>query len=106
MDFYQKFKHTFSHLPLLVGGLTGFLLVIIASQLFIRSCGGPFPDRTRGPFARYEHYKLGEMPEWENALKMTDQGKTTSEILLEGQQAKLPRLQFGEPPQSATQTVK
>lgn len=105
MSFNQKMNEYFPKFTMACGIGAALLLIFIFCHLFFRSFGGPFPERTRGPFARYEHYKLGEMPEWENALKMTEQGKTTTEIFLEGMSSEMPPLQFGQPPEKETITT-
>lgn len=105
MSVEQMLKKTFPALPFYFGCIAVLLLVYIVGHLFFRSIGGPFPYRTRGPLAKQELYQLGEMPVWENAIRMTELGKTTSELLLEGQNSEMPPLQFGEPPQAASTEI-
>jgi len=44
-------------------GACAFLMIILYCQLFFRSCGGPFPERLRGPFAKESYTRLGDLPE-------------------------------------------
>jgi hypothetical protein len=105
MSIEKQIKQYFPHFRFIVSGITIFLLIFIVLHIFTRTFGGPFPQRLRGPFAREEQYKLGVMPEWENAIKMTESGKTTSELLLEGHGSTMPKIQFGNPPKSATPEI-
>jgi hypothetical protein len=76
--------------------ISGILLVWLFCHLFIRSCGGPFPYRTRGPFAKEEFKQLGDLPQWESILTLPGlEGETTSERLIKGED--IPSLQFGNP---------
>ena len=88
-QYFPKFRYVCSAGAVL-------LLIIISALLFNRSIGGPFPFNTRGPLADPEFYKLGMMPDWENTIKMTDNGLSTSEILLSGKDNKVPPVRFGE----------
>ncbi|MBN2328119.1 MAG: hypothetical protein JXR73_13285 [Candidatus Omnitrophica bacterium] len=101
---FEKIKH-------ICGGLSMLLLLWLGCHLFIRSCGGPFPDRTRGPFAPYRYYQLADFPDWENQIKPDPEtGKTRMEILMET--GRTPPIHFGTPDvpretiDSATPSVK
>lgn len=74
-------------------GLSVVLMIWLFCTLFIRSCGGPFPQRTRGPLANYYYYKLAEFPDWEWVITQPGQELTTSEMLI--QNMTVPSLQFG-----------
>ncbi|MGC9329239.1 MAG: hypothetical protein ACP5I1_16520 [Candidatus Hinthialibacter sp.] len=83
-------------MKLICGGLSMLLLVWLGCHLFIRSCGGPFPHRTRGPLAPYRYYQLADFPGWENQIMPDPQtGKTRMEILMET--GRMPPIQFGTP---------
>lgn len=90
---FPKFKFVCS-------AVSAGLLVWLFCHLFIRSCGGPFPQRTRGPFAKYEYYRLADFPDWENQIKPDPKtGKTRIETLIE--QNIMDPVQFGTPPVSS-----
>jgi hypothetical protein len=65
---YSKFIKQFANFKFFCSGLSIILLVWFSCHLFIRSFGGAFPDRTRGPLAPYRYYKLSDFPEWENVI--------------------------------------
>ncbi len=91
---FPKFKYVCS-------AASAVLLIWLFCHLFIRSCGGPFPQRTRGPFAKYEYYRLADFPDWENQIKPDPKtGKTRIEALIE--QNIMDPVQFGTPPASST----
>ncbi len=75
---YSKIIKHFAKLKFLCSGLSILFLVWFSCHLFIRSCGGPFPDRTRGPLAKYRYYKLAEFPEWENVISADPKTGNTS----------------------------
>ena len=80
---------------------SGVLLIWLFCHLFIRSCGGPFPQRTRGPFAKYEFYRLADFPDWENQIQPDPRtGKTRIETLIE--ENFMEPVRFGMPPVSTT----
>lgn len=88
-QFFPKFRYICTASAVL-------LLIYLSAIIFFPSVGGPFPFRFRGPFSDNEYYKLGMMPDWENAVKMTESGLSTSEILLSGKNNKMPPVRFGE----------
>ena len=45
-----------------------FLMVVLFCNLFLRGCGGPFPERVRGPFAKDRYTRLGDLPQEELEL--------------------------------------
>lgn len=96
MSMDKIFKHHFSKVKFFCSGLSVLILIWMGCHLFIRSCGGPFPNRTRGPFAEYRYYNLADFPDWENQIKPDPiTGKTRVEELIET--GKMPPLKFGKP---------
>ncbi len=88
----------FSQLKYLCISVALVILIWMFFHLFFRSIGGPFPYRTRGPFAKKEYYQLSEFPEWENVLKIEGSNKTTAELLIEGDPNNpVPPVTFGKP---------
>ena len=85
----------FFYLKYIFAVLSGLFMLWLSCTLFIRSCGGPFPHRTRAPFAKKEYIQLGELPAWEDVLTMSGLNKTTSEMLMEGEG--VPPLKFDVP---------
>lgn len=90
-------KRYFPYLKYFAGGFALLVWVWVTSSVTIRSCGGPFPDRTRGPFAKSDYTRLGELPEWENMIARTDEeGRNFAERFILG--LEIPVLEFGDPP--------
>jgi len=94
-------KHFFPKIAKFCNAVTILLSVWLMMHLFIRSIGGPFPQRTMGPFPKKEYYQLGILPDWENLLVSKTPGgnETYSEMLNNGE--KLPELQFNYPPEAS-----
>ncbi len=91
--YFPTFKYTCSSISVI-------LFIWLFCHLFIRSCGGPFPQRTRGPLARYEHYKLGDFHPWERFIQPDGKtGLTPTELLIQGKD--IPPVEFGKVPPSA-----
>ena len=89
-------KRFFFKIQYFCNGLSILLLVWLGCHLFIRSCGGPFPQRTRGPFAEYRYYQLADFPSWENQIEPDPvTGRTRIEDLME--KGFMPPIQFGDP---------
>ena len=77
------------------GFVSAVLLVWLSCHLFIRGIGGPFPQRTRGPFANHKYYQLAEFESWEDFLNVPGQDKTLAEMLIEDQA--IPPLTYSKP---------
>ncbi|MFH1738628.1 MAG: hypothetical protein ABIH23_06445 [bacterium] len=56
------------HVERFLVGACVFLLMVLYCHLFFRSCGGPFPERVRGPFAKQRYTRLGDLPQEELGL--------------------------------------
>lgn len=97
-------KTYFGYLRYATTCLSALLATWLFFQIFTESCGGPFPQRTRGPFAKPEYYQLSEMPAWENAIPLPGSDKNRAEILIEGQP--IPPLEFQIPPDALQNMVK
>jgi len=89
-------KSHFHKIKYICGGISAILFIWLSCFLFIRSCGGPFPDRTRGPLAKYRYYQLSEFPEWENQI-LPDPvtGRNRVEDLIE--KGTMNPIRFGDP---------
>ncbi|MEW6236645.1 MAG: hypothetical protein AB1656_14770 [Candidatus Omnitrophota bacterium] len=101
----SSIKHFFSKITTICNSVSILLSIWLISHLFIRSIGGPFPQRTMGPFPKKEFYQLGILPDWENLLVPRTEGgnKTFSEMLNDGE--KLPELPFAYPPEASAPPV-
>ena len=96
MSTKQTKKYLFPKFMYFCSGVSVLIMIWMSCHLFVRSCGGPFPNRTRGPFAKYRYYKLAEIPEWENQITPDPTtGKTRIEELIEN--GLMPPLKFGAP---------
>lgn len=97
MQEQSPIKKIFPTIRVFCSFITILIMIWLASHLFIRSCGGPFPQRTRGPLAKQEFYELGILPEWERMLMPRDAttNKTYTEMMIEGKN--LPPLEYDYP---------
>lgn len=92
----SSFNRHFSRLKFYLTTIAILIWLWVSCVLFIRSCGGPFPERTRGPFADEEYYRLGNLPAWESMVEEPyDENRTFSEAFQAGET--LPVLPFGTP---------
>ncbi len=92
---YSKIIKQFAKFKFLCSGLSILLLVWFTCHLFIRSCGGPFPDRTRGPLAKYRYHRLADFPDWENVISADQNtGQTAIEDFM--QKKSISPLDFGK----------
>ena len=61
-------KITVRHVERFFLGTSILLMVFLCCHLFTRSCGGPFPERVRGPFAKQRYTQLGDLSQDERDL--------------------------------------
>ena len=56
-------KLSVRHIERFLLGTCIFLMAVLYCHLFFRSCGGPFPERARGPFSKHRYTRLGDLPQ-------------------------------------------
>ncbi|MBI1389081.1 MAG: hypothetical protein GC154_11600 [bacterium] len=100
MSFERNIKRYFPWLPYASLTICSLIFVWLCLTLFTRTFGGPFPERTRGPLAKHDYYKLGEFDDWESIIDQpAGDGLQVSEALVESKP--IPDLEFGTPPAKA-----
>lgn len=89
-------KKYFNNLTYIFFAVSMVLFFYLFLHLHVRGIGGPFPQRTRGPLAKYEYYRLGELPKWESQIDPNPAtGRTSIEDLID--KKKVPVIRFGNP---------
>lgn len=97
MSLLTILKRYFPKSKFVCGSLSVILFIWLFCQIFIRSFGGPFPQRTRGPLARFDDYKLGNFHPWEILIELDHEtGLTPAELLIQGKD--IPPAKFGKVP--------
>ncbi len=95
MSFDEQIKRLFPYIKYVCGGVSALMMIWLCLTLFT---GGPFPFQTRGPLAKYDYYKLGDLEDWESVIddpSSPDSDKLIAEVFMEGGEIK--DITFGDP---------